>query len=628
MRSLFLDPACGLILSITAMGTAAPLFIAGVAAMGSAIPLLVATFVGSVIAMIPVALAAIIQGLGQLALGIVDAAPVIGEAIVALGLMLCQIVVTLAGPLGEAAAVAVVGLIYGISKGLWENIDILTDAITMFFAVVTEVVLSLLENILSAIPVLGPKAVEAIEGIKDNIDGSLDFTDQGVRISDTLSEGILSRTDSLNKSGEAAAEAVVDGAEHTHNSGKFGSVAEDIAEQGVDKINGKTPDFGLAGASNIAEYIAKFQNGDVTLDALTTSMMSGQTDILNAAKTGDGQAGLGNITEYISQFQSGELTLDQLTERMMSGQTDILNAAAADRGKAGIGNAGSYIEGFSGMESDAENAGAQLAEHSVEGTETVDFQAPGTNAGGDYVTGIETESGHAHQSGSLLSGEALKGVQSNEKSFKTSGENAGSGFLSGLGSFMGKIRNKAAEIASNALSALNSTLDERSPSKETAKSGEYFVLGFTNELDQNGALVRRSASTLAKDALSAFNAAVETMDALPDDGFSLRITPVLDADSLRGIGTEINSQLSAQRLIGVRTYAEGIQQVHFSMSEFDADNRNIVEALRTLHEDMADLQNEVGQMQIVLDTGALVGGMVGQMDVGLGRQVNYARRGM
>ena len=181
-----------LVLAITAVGAAAPQFTDGVKAMAAVIPEVVATFIGSVIAMIPMALDAIIRGLGQLAEGIVEYAPTIGEAALALGITLCQVLVALATPLGEAAAVAVAGLVYGITKGLEENVDALAAAITMLFSVVAQVVLTLLQNLLGAIPVIGSKISDGLEDVKNDIRASMnpaELENIGITASQSLMNG-------------------------------------------------------------------------------------------------------------------------------------------------------------------------------------------------------------------------------------------------------------------------------------------------------------------------------------------------------------------------------------------------------------------------------------------------------
>ena len=105
------------------------------------------------------------------------------------------------------------------------------------------------------------------------------------------------------------------------------------------------------------------------------------------------------------------------------------------------------------------------------------------------------------------------------------------------------------------------------------------------------------------------------------------ITPVLDLDEILTGADQIGRIVSGQS-VRLGGYADLVEGVSVDMGEFSADNRNIVEALRTLHEDMETLQEEVGAMQIVLDTGALVGEMTAPLDRELCRRRDWEGRGM
>ena len=64
------------------------------------------------------------------------------------------------------------------------------------------------------------------------------------------------------------------------------------------------------------------------------------------------------------------------------------------------------------------------------------------------------------------------------------------------------------------------------------------------------------------------------------------------------------------------------------MDEFEADNRNILAEIRGLREDLDDLGEYISGIQMVTDTGALVGQLAGPLDRELGARTIYARRGI
>lgn len=91
-----------------------------------------------------------------------------------------------------------------------------------------------------------------------------------------------------------------------------------------------------------------------------------------------------------------------------------------------------------------------------------------------------------------------------EKQMEQSGINAVLGFARGLrsnGGIQGAI-NASISLGTAALSALNKSLDERSPSKETEKSGKYFDEGMAIGIEKNKSSVIESVEDLAESSLA------------------------------------------------------------------------------------------------------------------------------
>lgn len=97
--------------------------------------------------------------------------------------------------------------------------------------------------------------------------------------------------------------------------------------------------------------------------------------------------------------------------------------------------------------------------------------------------------------------ETVKGIQ--EKMLE-SGKNAALGFANGLKDSMSinSIINNAMSLGSIAITYLNKSLDERSPSKETEKSGKYFDEGMAIGIEKNKSSVIESVEDLAESSLA------------------------------------------------------------------------------------------------------------------------------
>ena len=107
------------------------------------------------------------------------------------------------------------------------------------------------------------------------------------------------------------------------------------------------------------------------------------------------------------------------------------------------------------------------------------------------------------------------------------------------------------------------------------------------------------------------------------------IRPVIDlSDVTRGAG-EINGLFGSGRSIDRAWRASA--GINASISEgksgITVQNDDVVAELRSLRGEMAAMTERMERMQVVLDTGALVGGMAGPMDAALGQMAIRKGRG-
>lgn len=107
------------------------------------------------------------------------------------------------------------------------------------------------------------------------------------------------------------------------------------------------------------------------------------------------------------------------------------------------------------------------------------------------------------------------------------------------------------------------------------------------------------------------------------------IRPVLDLTDLSRGADQIDSLFYPRRSIGL------VSQASLAFQEsgrnngmtINVDNGDIVEELRSLREDMADMMDRMKRMQVVMDTGRLVGELAEPMDNALGQRVTRKGRG-
>lgn len=191
------------------------------------------------------------------------------------------------------------------------------------------------------------------------------------------------------------------------------------------------------------------------------------------------------------------------------------------------------------------------------------------------------------------------------------------------------------DLANAGVAAVKTTLDIHSPSGVFEELGNFTGMGFVNALSNYANKsydAGRNVAESAKDGLAfAANAVSGILERDPEPV----IRPVLDLSDLEAGSRKLDTLFS-------RNYALQIQNAGYSrnqMSELGSltdtlrdglssgDDR-IVNAIQDLRSDMAALSERVGQMQMVLDTGALVGEITPAIDQELGDRANWRGRNM
>lgn len=194
-------------------------------------------------------------------------------------------------------------------------------------------------------------------------------------------------------------------------------------------------------------------------------------------------------------------------------------------------------------------------------------------------------------------------------------------------------------------------LDENSPSKKMYDAGVYAILGFVNAIRKNGDMTTDSMAVMGGNGVEGLANALTSNGYLVSDaagglsnsiinsfgnpmGYVARmasgelaydptIRPVLDTSTIARGAYGINSMFSNQNV----TLAGLSGQLAADIGQLDSRNNDIVAELKALREEMSYLSDDMQNMQVVMDTGALVGSMAGPMDKAMGRRAIYKGRG-
>ena len=226
----------------------------------------------------------------------------------------------------------------------------------------------------------------------------------------------------------------------------------------------------------------------------------------------------------------------------------------------------------------------------------------------------------------LLSISTATAVRSAYAVWYNAGTNLGRGLSRGISAMAGTIRSAAVNAAKGAINAIRITWSIHSPSKVGEGLGEYWDLGIAKGMNAYSYLIDRSATDIGDNAITTAQSVLNNMNRLTDNiDAEPTIRPVMDlSDIVNGVNT-LDGLFSGNRVMNstffsgissVRSARAMIQEQSASMSR--TDSREIVSELQKLSKQFEDLSTAVENMQIVLDTGTLVGQTSAKMDAQLG----------
>lgn len=208
------------------------------------------------------------------------------------------------------------------------------------------------------------------------------------------------------------------------------------------------------------------------------------------------------------------------------------------------------------------------------------------------------------------------------------------GLAQGLRDGRVPVVNTARAIADNIVATINQALKINSPSKLTMQSGESvdegLVLGLMNRVRS----VRDASGAVAYSMVDTMTNILDNAGAMLTDDSYPTITPVLDMSNIAYGAGQINSMFSAPYLIARASYEQAAQlnaANAWAREESRLENQNglyrdVVSAIADVKREVAGLSDTINNMQIVMDSGALVGQIAGPMDNALGRRYMHQTR--
>ena len=161
-----------------------------------------------------------------------------------------------------------------------------------------------------------------------------------------------------------------------------------------------------------------------------------------------------------------------------------------------------------------------------------------------------------------------------------------------------------------------------SPSRKMFEIGEFFTMGFANGLLDRISDVEGNSKYLAGSAIDSMDSTLNTFSMLQAMGIdpTPTIRPVLDMSDIQAKASELNG-LFGDFNTGRMSFGDfGFK----SRGDRESDMYGIISEINS---SVTRLEARMTNLQIVLDSGALVGGISAGMDRQLGANYTRSRRG-
>lgn len=234
----------------------------------------------------------------------------------------------------------------------------------------------------------------------------------------------------------------------------------------------------------------------------------------------------------------------------------------------------------------------------------------------------------------------LKTMKQNIKpdSFRVVSTQMMEGFNVGIDTMIPKILSKITAFAARILSTFGRILQIHSPSRAMEELGEYTMEGFGMGMENGSTDVESLTEKTATDILDAMKANIASVtDGWSEDNvYSPVIRPVFDMDAIGQGYTDIQTWFANAQGLNLsgnisRLTPTSRDETDTNQQLIDAiksiDNHEVVEELVALRNDISELQSAMSGMQVVMNSGALVGQIVDDMDRALGSRAILNSRG-
>lgn len=377
----------------------------------------------------------------------------------------------------------------------------------------------------------------------------------------------------IEMSGDMSKKAIFDMMHGITDAGENG------AQSVSDTISNTISSSAATAAKTLEDYKAVVQevlngqwdNGQTRFDMLTDAGYDYATvqNMVNDA--------LGNSYQYQTDFVVGQ---DSVTESV-NASTDAYNDFIT------------MVENSDFTELDSVNVSDYIDLDGLDDVDLSSFTDLGSDGGTSFTDGIGSALSNIDFT-SIFSTDITDGVDltSYTESGSEGGNNFADGIVSGLNDSSSTIYATVSNIGSGMLSALQSSIDAHSPSRETRKIGGWFCEGMIVGVEDMRDSVLATVEDMGHDAVNANRAAMcSILDTLNSNiDTQPTITPVLDLSNVESGAGSIASIFNNSPAIG---FNGNIKATSILMNENSQNGMNdeVVSAINRLRKDLGNVGN-------------------------------------
>lgn len=556
----------------------------------------------------------------------------------------------------DAGINLMVSFIDGMANGIRDNQEKVFAAVRNLIGAIIEFALSALQEIAKEIPVIGDKIASDLEVVKSDVRerfSPAEFEDVGSQIPEGVSKGIRSGKKDVENASKELADTSDKALRKTYK-GSF-NAGEQRTEQfnkGALSKKGETTNASkeisnlfnqqLTDGAGLTFGIGDLATGnflDGTLSNLTDSQNAGKLfsstnlDGINSNLNLFGQSGDSASNEYISSFLSNKDLMKQAGIDLPQEALDSLNSKQGDFLKSGDSAGANYGTGMYGEKPFVDSASEALVSTA---SSNLSATAPGastggTNTGNSYASSLRNTSGTAGSAARYIGDVVLANLDVSSEASGI-GSNVTLGFAQGINksSVISAVQAAAASSGHAATNTLRASVAVASPSKIAIWIGEMFTTGFANGIANLTGRVKSSSEEVGQTAIDSMSDKLSDIADSVSTDFEPTITPVLDLSEIQNGANSING-LFANQSVNLSGANNGLFNANRALQQsynVENSNKSVVEEITRLRSDVGTLSNYISKLRLVLDSGALVGGIIDPIDTELGKRQILAGRGI